>query len=91
MLRSGVAPGMSQGDAKAALRDSAAITDEDELRRMLRYSGYAEAAYGTSARDVPVFVPTGVTTSDVVAGVWDSNDAASARSNFWQESRSQHR
>lgn len=63
---------MSQGDAKAALRDLSAITDEDELRRMLRYSGYAEAAYGTSAKDVPVFVPTGVTTSDVVAGVWDS-------------------
>lgn len=72
MLRSGVAPGMSQGDAKQALQDAAAITDEDELRSMLRYSGYAEAAYGTSAKDVPVFVPTGVTVKDVVAGVWSS-------------------
>ncbi len=72
MLRSGVAPGMSQGDAKHALHDKAAVTDEDTLRRLLRYSGYSEAAYGTDQKDVPVFVPSGVSAKDVVAGVWKS-------------------
>jgi hypothetical protein len=72
MLRSGVAPGMSSGDAHAAMRDGAAVTSEDDLRRYLRYSGYAEAAYGKRPSEVPVFVPSGVTVSDVVGSKWSS-------------------